>query len=143
VFTDLLEYSRGHPGYSLDSWWSERRCARAIGAFVRPDGYGLWTTPNRQTRFYLEYDRGTETLDRVAAKLEDYAALAAAQGPTVVLMHLPGPRREAALRRIIQAHPLAKDTATSCAGLHPAGCSWLPARSSGRVHLQEIAISEP
>jgi hypothetical protein len=126
VFTDLLGYGRTHAGTGLHTWWSERRCAHAVGSVVRPDGYGLWHDQNRTVAFYLEYDRGTETLHRVVSKLDGYARLAAAHGPTQVLIHVPTPAREAALRHLLAAHPQGRHAATTINGLHPAQTAWLP-----------------
>ena len=68
-FTGLLRSARTRPGCYLDEWWSERRCAREWGEVVRPDGYGIWTEHGTALPFLLEYDNGTEPLDRLAAKL--------------------------------------------------------------------------
>ena len=104
-FTGLLRSARTRPGCYLDEWWSERRCAREWGEVVRPDGYGVWTEHGTALPFLLEYDNGTEPLDRLAAKLAGYARLAAAAGhPNWVLFTFPGPRRERDARRVL-AHP--------------------------------------
>ena len=83
------------PAARLDEWWSERRCAREWGEVVRPDGYGIWSEADTNLPFLLEYDNGTERLERLAAKLDGYARLAAAAGhPNWVLFSFPSPRRE-------------------------------------------------
>ena len=99
-FTALAAAARASSGHAaLDCWWSERRCAAEFGGIVRPDGYGTWAHDGRVTRFFLEYDNGTETTATVAAKLGQYADLATAEGAGVlVLLWLPAPAREAALR---------------------------------------------
>ena len=47
----------------------ERRCAAEWGEVVRPDGFGALRRAGTVVEFFVEYDAGTETLDRVAAKL--------------------------------------------------------------------------
>ena len=55
--------------------------------------------------FCFEYDTGTETLARLAGKLDGYARLARAVGhPTWVLFAFPTPGRHTAARRVL-AHP--------------------------------------
>lgn len=46
-----------------------------VEPIVRPDGYGRWHQDGREVDFFLEYDRGTEPLDRLAAKLAGYRKL--------------------------------------------------------------------
>ena len=77
--------------------------------------------------FLVEYDNGTERLDRLAAKLDGYARLAAAAGhPNWVLFTFPGPRREAEARRVL-AHPdVPVATAARTPGAAPDGAVWLP-----------------
>ena len=100
---------------------------------VRPDGYGRWRQGNREVDFFLEYDRGTEPLDRLAAKLHAYSELADATNiPTPVLFLLPTSGREATVRRALASggrwgrvrFPVA--TASPTFGLGPAEQAWLP-----------------
>ncbi|MDI2130577.1 replication-relaxation family protein [Yinghuangia seranimata] len=77
----------------------------------------------RVTGFFLEYDRGTETAWRVAAKLVGYAAHASGTATrTPVLIHTPDPVREHLLRTRIADHTADLDlpVATTHAGLTPA-----------------------
>jgi hypothetical protein len=142
----------------LIDWWGERRCAAAWGDLVRPDAAATWQTPNpaaggtsagRATTgaaagggslgFAVEYDTGTETLARVAAKLGDYADLAAAAGQILpVLFWLPSVARESALHRHLDPTGLlvataAADHAATAGG--PTGQVWRPAAppERGRV----------
>ena len=105
VFCSLLATARTHPGCALDEWWSARRCAGAWGEIVRPDAYAVWVEHDVRLPFCFEYDTGTETLGRLAAKLERYARLARAVGhPTWVLFAFPSPGRHRGARRVL-AHP--------------------------------------
>jgi hypothetical protein len=72
-FIDLMKEERRRPEeVRMTEWWSEARCANAMAGIVYPDAYGVWEEAGRRLEFLLEYDRGTESLDRLAAKLEGY-----------------------------------------------------------------------
>ncbi len=137
VLTALLRTARTRPGCALDEWWSARRCAAAWGEIVRPDAYAVWVEDGVRLPFLLEYDTGTETLGRLAAKLERYARLARAVGhPTWVLFAFPSVGREAAARRVL-AHPQVP-VATAVLGPHsaPDGPLWQAIgdqRAAGRL----------
>jgi hypothetical protein len=134
-FTALAAHARKHhaQGARLVAWWSERRCRDRWEPIVRPDGYGRWHEDGGQVDFFLEYDRGTEPLDRLAAKLAGYQKLAAVtQVPTPVLFWLPSSGREASVRRALAggslwaAMPFAVATASPDLGRSPAEQAWLP-----------------
>jgi len=135
-FTSLAGYARRSGGTAaLEAWWSERRTVGEYGDFVRPDGYGVWREDGRRVAFFLEHDTGTETLTRVVAKLAGYTDLADTDTdvgghPTVLLFWLPGPRREAALRRALGVPTIPIATASPTLG-GPAGPVWLPLGSDG------------
>lgn len=142
----------------LVDWWGERRCTAAWGDLVRPDAAATWQTPTpaagkaadrtagdraaggrasaASLGFAVEYDTGTETLARVAAKLGDYADLAAAAGQVLpVLFWLPSVARESALHRHLDSTGLlvataAADHAATAGG--PTGSVWRPAAVSER-----------
>jgi hypothetical protein len=99
---------------------------------VRPDGYGRWRLGDREVDFFLEYDRGTEPTDRLAAKLAAYQELVdASEIPTPVLFWLPTPGREASVRQALAGagrwgrvrFPVA--SASPALGLDPAEAAWL------------------
>jgi hypothetical protein len=137
-FTGLLRAARASSGLLLlDNWWSARRCAKAWGVVVRPDGYAVWDDHGRRVPFFLEYDNGTETLGRLEAKLPGYAKLARAVGHhTWVLFRFPSVGREAHARRVL-AHPeVPVATAVLSAGEAANGPMWQPVGQEGpRRHL--------
>ena len=56
----------------------------------------------RQVGFYLEYDTGSETLDRLIGKIEPYRRLRRDGGPDyALLIHLPSAARETNLHRAL------------------------------------------
>jgi hypothetical protein len=155
VFTALAAQGRaaGASG-ELTVWWSEARCRAIWDGAVRPDGYGRWR-PADGTRvrgvrgevdFFLEYDTGTENLDRIVAKLTGYARLAAASGLiTPILFWLPHTRRELALHRAagawLAANPATAPLipiATSHAGLSQASTSTGPLGPADAVWLARL-----
>jgi Replication-relaxation len=97
------------------------------------------------TDFFLEFDRGTETDGRVAAKLAGYARLAASTGITTpVLFWFPGPGRESAVRAALSGSRVPVATASPAAGASPADAVWLPAGRDGpRLPLAALAIPAP
>jgi hypothetical protein len=177
VVVRLAAHTRTSPGDGhLRVWWSERRCHSAWAGRIRPDAYGRWRLPSRRSAktmasggsitaeidWFLEYDLGTENLDRVTAKLTGYADLAASTGLTTpVLFWLPSPAREENLRDRIHAWQgadprrarLPVATANQAYPGGPAGRVWAlvepgpAARSRAgtpcRVRLADLARSQP
>lgn len=142
-FTALIAAARARcdPTLALRAWWSETRCTRHFGDLTKPDAYGRWTAHGSEIEFFLEYDFGTEALDRLANKLHGYAALAAASAITTpLLIWLPTARREATARHLLTPtwrhlnDPWAVPVATAAADLlhpntphpSPADHIWLP-----------------
>ena len=136
-FTDLAGHARTRPPAGLLRWWSERRCARP-GAFghraqplIRPDGHGIYTDGARTVAFFLEHDTGAEQLKVLAGKLDRYAALATAGGPTwPVLFWLPSTTRERHLHQLLARTPPRMPVATAARdslppGHNPAEAIWL------------------
>jgi hypothetical protein len=128
---------------ALTAWWSERRCAQRWGHLVRPDGYGRWTEAATTVEFFLEYDTGTETITRVANKLNGYTDLATASGTrTPLLLVLPSPRREAEIRHAIGSPPVPVVTAAGPV-TNPAGAIWLKAGTyDRRLSLRDVGVTE-
>ncbi len=148
-FTALVAAARQHraQGARLVAWWSERQCRDRWEPIVRPDGYGRWREHDAEVDFFLEYDRGTEPLDRLAAKLAGYQKLATVtQIPTPVLFWLPSSGREASVRqaladeRLWAAMPFLVATASPTLGRAPADQAWLPlGDTSPRQRLIDLA----
>ncbi len=125
-FCALHAAARSRPDAAVGAWWSERRCAAEWGELVRPDAYGVWEEAGRRVEFFLEHDTGTETLSRVAAKLDGYRDLAEADGGArPLLFWLATPGREPALRQALQGSTLPVATAVAGAA-NPADAVWLP-----------------
>ncbi|MEV4204368.1 replication-relaxation family protein [Nocardia salmonicida] len=137
----------------VSRWWSQTRCQRLWGDLARPDAYGRYTHNQDLLDFFLEYDLGTTSLPRVAAKLHGFAELARTTGAiTPVLFWVPTIMREANARVVLRRtwerlpDPEAVPVATAAAGFlgsisgsSPADPVWLPLHTdSGRKHLHEL-----
>jgi hypothetical protein len=141
-FAALAREARHQQGdAALEGWWSEQRCAARWGRLVHPDGYGRWREHQSRVDFFLEYDRGSEPLGRLAAKLPGYLQLAqASEIATPLLWWLPTPAREAAARQALSGSSLPVATATPHPDHTPAGPLWLPLHTSGpRRRLAQLA----
>lgn len=139
-FAALAATARGRVDAALTAWWSERRCAQRWGHLVRPDGYGRWSEAGTTVEFFLEYDTGTETISRVASKLNGYTDLATASGIwTPLLLLLPNPSRETEIRRAIATSPVPVATAFGSIP-DPAAAVWLPVngREDHRIRLAAL-----
>lgn len=152
VYSHLAAASRINPDADglLANWWSELTCFHLYGDLARPDAFGRWQAPAprggaRSAEFFLEYDTGSENLERVVGKLDGYARLASVTGiDTPVLFWLQSPLRERALHRMLALDPptVPVATATPAATEHTtvAGPVWqLAARTARRVRLIELA----
>jgi len=147
-FTTLTAYARDRSEAELITWWGERRCQSEFGTYARPDAYATWREDGETISFYLEYDNGTEPLDRLLAKLDTYVQLADQTGSQLpVLFWLQGPRREAHLRQRLQAHlygPVATAHFSPAISDQPAGPVWLPNNAeASRVRLVRLTRSWP
>lgn len=141
VFCSLARRARQESDAELAEWWSERRCGAEWGEVVRPDGFGVLRHGSTAVEFFVEYDGGTETLGRLAAKLAGYADLVHATGWSPwVCFWFPSPRREAEGRKVLVHPDLAVVTGAAGLGEDPGGQAWLPVGSTGpRCHLIDLA----
>lgn len=108
---------------------------------VRPDGSGQVFFDGREWPFMLEWDRGTERLPVVAAKLARYAILyrSAGEAAPALLFVTTTPHREALVRRVAEAalgkhnHRLLTTTASLVERLGPASAIWRDGTEGART----------
>jgi hypothetical protein len=102
-FCELARQARANPNCELLDWTSERAFRHPRRFTVCPDARGAWREGSRSTGFYLEFDRGTETLERLARKIGDYRNFIRNNGGAdfVLLFYFLTNRREANARRIL------------------------------------------
>ncbi|GAA4609803.1 hypothetical protein BJY16_007515 [Actinoplanes octamycinicus] len=142
-FIDLLVDARHRPEADLVRWWSERTTAATFGRRIHPDGHGIWRDGDAETGFYLEHDRGTESLTRLTDKLGAYRRLRADGGPDYpVLFTLPSPAREEHLHTRLAAGPSLGVTVATCVttpGVSAAGpVWWLAGADRRRLRLADL-----
>jgi hypothetical protein len=137
-FINLHVHARRYPATRLVRWWSERETAARYHGRVHPDGHALWADHHIVTGLFLEYDRGTEQVWRLAKKLAPFDILATEGGPAYpVLFVLDSTAREAALheefarRRPDGPTPVAT-TVGDPHGPGPAGPVWALVGQTGR-----------
>ncbi|MCZ2109416.1 MAG: replication-relaxation family protein [Dehalococcoidia bacterium] len=108
---------------------------------VRPDGSGQVFFDGRPWPFMLEWDRGTERLPVVAAKLARYAIFYGSSGEDApaLLFVTTTPHREALVRRVAEAtlgkrnHRLLTTTASLVERLGPASAIWRDGTEGART----------
>lgn len=142
-FVDLIAYARRRPSAALVRWWSERQCAAPLrfGTVsmyrVRADGHGIYEEDGRRVAFFLEYDRGTESVPVLVEKARRYAQLVTEGGPAwPVLFSLPDRGRERLLHELLGRQPRAVPIVTMARDrLRPDVCVadavWLPTGAGG------------
>lgn len=142
-YAALVGHARREPSGVLVDWMTEQECSRWSDEIVRPDAYGVWHEMGTSLEFLLEYDRGTETLARLVAKLGGYERLEIERGATAwVLFAFTTPRREATARAALAAAatvPVA--TAALTAPVRPHDAVWRPlaGRPAHPHRLAELA----
>ena len=106
--TDLIAATRSDPGLGVSEWWPPAEAAdhlnqRRRGPVLPDAGFYLETRAG-PIECYLEWDRATETQQRLAEKLLAYRLAEAelfeeGRPPRCIVFVVPGPRRLATLRR--------------------------------------------
>lgn len=139
-YASLAGRARHTPYAALSDWLTEHECAAWTEGIVRPDAWGVWGEAGRAVEFFLEYDRGTETLARLAAKLAGYERLEAERGATAwVVFAFTSARREARARAALAAATVPVATGALEAGAPPHEALWRPVGSDGpRLRLAAL-----
>jgi hypothetical protein len=136
--TDLIAATLPEPRLGVACWYGTREAAVRLGermrCAVRPDGEVILLTSSGPVDLLLEWDRGSETLDRLDQKLRRYRMAEHKlrhedEEPRSILFVVPGRRRLENLRELCADHrggdwPI---LATTTAELHagdPLGSVW-------------------
>ena len=106
--TDLIAATLPDPTLGLAAWFGSREAAARMGekmrGRLRPDVELFLTAPAGPIDLLLEWDRGTETLERLEEKLRRYRTaerkLYEYPGPRSILFVVAGRRRLANLREL-------------------------------------------
>jgi len=108
LVTDLIAATLADPGLGVSEWWPPAEAADHLNqrrnGRVLPDAGFFLETPAGPIECYLEWDRATETQQRLAEKLLAYRLAEAelfeeGKPPRCILFVVPGPRRLTTLRR--------------------------------------------
>ena len=120
---------------SGSGWWS------SAPGVVRPDGWGRWRDGGFQVEFFLEWDRGTETLSRLVAKLGGYEILEGERGVAAwVLFAFGSTRREHNARAALEGATVAIATAVLGSPPEPWSGVWLPVDDADLPRLPLAAL---
>ena len=131
-FSALLAESRRREDCDLSLWWSERHCASQCDRIAQLDGLGVWEEADNRIVFCLEYDRSTETLERLEKKLTSDEDLQVASGLAYwICFYFGHPRREAGARRVLAQATVPVATAALGPTQRPHEAIW--ARSATRA----------
>ena len=137
--TDLIAATLDDPTLGVVSWFGTREAAARLGermrGTVRPDGELILLTPAGPVDLLLEWDRGTETLDRLDGKLRryrmaEYKLKYDDDESRSILFVLPGPRRLENVRELCAAldregsWPILATTAAELQTAGPLGRVW-------------------
>ena len=139
-FSALVAESRRREDCDLSLWWSERQCASQFDRIAQPDRLGRYEEAGNRVVFCLEYDRSTETLERLEKKLESYEDLQVASGLAYWSCLCFGhPRREAGARRVLAKATVPVATAALGPTRRPNEAIWAPLGYEGlRLRLAEL-----
>jgi hypothetical protein len=157
--------ARAGSGAELVGWEGERSVrdstgeGEVYGHGCRPDAYGHWREGGHDAAFFLEYDRGTEQLARLVAKVEEFRHFfedetgrwwMRQRGPLPwVLFCFLSEQRERHARRALAAaasghSDLRVATAVVPLGADPGARVWLPLDSDGpRLDLASLPSLTP
>jgi hypothetical protein len=144
--TDLIAATLADPGLGVSEWWPPAEAADHLSqrgrGRVLPDAGFFLETPAGPIECYLEWDRGTETQQRLAEKLLAYR-LAEAElfeegtPPRCILFVVPGPRRLATLRRAYGDFERERARRASSNSVYSLDGSWpLIATSASRLRAE-------
>lgn len=106
--TDLIAATVADPSLGVSEWWPPAEAADHLNQRrkerVRPDAGFVLETAAGPIECYLEWDRATETQQRLAEKLLAYRRaeeelFEEGKPPRCILIVVPGPRRLTTLRR--------------------------------------------
>jgi hypothetical protein len=127
----------------LAEWMTEAEGARWSEGVVRPDGFAVWAEGGREVEFFLEYDRGTETLGRLAAKLDGYRRFEEERGASAwVLFAFTAAGRERTARRALDGVDVPTATAVLGPGARASEAVWSPVGDSSGRRLRLAALAD-
>lgn len=149
-FFTRLAWAYRRSGQGQLAEWTDGYQASMSWAVI-PDGLGRIQEGRRGVRFAYEHDRGTESKEQLADKIERYSEVALARSdqdnytePTVLLFTFPSERREQTARPVLHQSGFLLATAVYPRVLDdPLGRVWLPLSEEVRVRLIDLGYIKP
>ncbi|MYS87988.1 replication-relaxation family protein [Embleya scabrispora] len=162
IHTALIAHSRAHPDTEVLRWSTERDLF-VLGEpddtdpYPRPDAIVTWHEGAHRVTATIEYDTGTERLQRLTDKLALYTKLFSPRqrhlrtlihvhDDPILLFAFTTPGRETTARTALtRAHPdISVATGVWKQGISPAGPLWLPLNARPpRVRLAQLGAAVP
>jgi hypothetical protein len=144
--TDLITATLPDPSLGVSEWWPPAEAADHLNARRRgrvlPDAGFYLETPVGPIECYLEWDRATETQERLAEKLLAYLLAEAelfeeGKPPRCILFVVPGPRRLTTLSRAYGDFERQRDVWASRRSVYSLEGRWpLIATSANRLRTE-------
>lgn len=142
--TDLIAATLSAPGLGVSAWWPPAEAADHLSGKRRgrllPDAGFSLETPAGPIECYLEWDRATETQERLAEKLLAYRLAEArlysdGSEPRCILFVVPGSRRLETLRRAFGRFERERTRRSSQRSVRGLGGRW-PLLASTTIRLR-------
>jgi hypothetical protein len=142
--TDLVAATLTDASLGISEWWPPAEAADHLGqqrkGRVLPDAGFYLETPSGPVECYLEWDRATETQERLAEKLLGYRLAEAhlyseGREPRGILFVVPGSRRLETVRRAYGDFEREHERRASRGSLRSLGGCW-PLLASTTIRLQ-------
>lgn len=137
----LVHQARYDRDADLLDWRTGPEAARWSEGMATPDAWGMWQEDGRTVEFFVEYDRGTAALRRLAGDLAGYERFEHDRGVTAwVLFAFTSARREQTARDALAGATVPVATATLPDDAGPQDSVWLPLSGpQPRLRLSELA----
>lgn len=118
----LVHQARYDRDADLLDWRTGPEAAQWSQGMATPDAWGVWQEDGRTVEFFMEYDRGTAALRRLAGDLAGYERFEHDRGVTAwVLFAFTSARREQTARDALTGATVPVATATLPDDARPAG----------------------
>lgn len=138
-FARLTRAAKDRPEFALHEWLSEAEASALTGGLVRPDAAATITGADGAIEFWFEHDRGTETLHRLAEKVDRYRT----RLPTLhraLIFELTSEAREDNLHTVLAGTTphFTVATATTERTADPTAASWRVLHRPGFRRLDQL-----
>lgn len=138
-FARLTAQARGRVDLALTEWLSEAEAGALTGGLVRPDAAATITGPEGAVEFWFEHDRGTETMHRLAEKVDRYRTRLPGLRRALVFELTAGAREDHLHDALAEVRPhFTVATATTDRTEDPTARIWRVLHSPGLWRLDQL-----